>query len=97
MDVRVEGAAPEEVSRLVEIVTGFYAEADFVLNEERAATAFGTLLAPDDLGEVWGRRCAAPGSRARQAAAQALYRAVGCAPTDRQLLTLELAVPTHAV
>ncbi len=46
-------AGPDDLERLVELMTEFYAEAGFPLNPERAAAAFGPLLASGDLGHVW--------------------------------------------
>ena len=49
----VERAGPADLERLVELMTEFYAEADFRLNPVRAAAAFGPLLERDDLGRVF--------------------------------------------
>ena len=146
-------ATKHDIPRLVEMMTEFYAEADYPLNKRRAEEAFDRLLADEHYGRVWfieehtqdagyvvltltfsmeyggfsafiddlyvrkGFRnrglataalsqvrefCVKLGVRAihlevgkDNAAAQAVYRRVGFASTDRQLLTLKLADPTH--
>ena len=141
-------ATSEDVPRLVSLMEEFYAEAAYPLNHQRAAQAFATLLANEQLGQIWFieadakdvghvivtfrfsmeyagliafvddlfvqrpfRRaalaevrnlCVARGVRALfvetgrdNVAAQALYRRVGFVSTDRDLLVLSLADPTH--
>ncbi len=46
-------ANPNDVPLLVDLMAEFYAEADYSLNRERAARAFGTILADERLGYVW--------------------------------------------
>jgi ribosomal protein S18 acetylase RimI-like enzyme len=149
--VRAAGAA--DVDLLVELMTEFYAEADFRLDAERAGAAFDELLGSPSLGRVWiaevdgraaayvvltlgysmeyggrdafvddlfvrpafrdrgigrlllaevRRACEALGVRALHLEvgrdndpAQALYRRIGFVESGRQLLTLQLAQPTH--
>jgi GNAT superfamily N-acetyltransferase len=146
-------AFPNDVERLVTMMSEFYAEGGYPLNHQRATEAFSTLLADDRLGYVWFIQadgqdvgyvvltlcysmeygglnafvddlfvrlpfrgvglgtaaltevrafCAQRGVRAihvetgqENAAAQAVYRRVGFTQTDRQLLVLRLANPTH--
>ena len=146
-------ASPADVRRLVALMSAFYAEGGYPLNQRRAAEGFTALLADERLGQVWFiqadaqdvghvvvtlcfsmeygglvafvddlfvkpafRRaglgaaaltelrafCAKRGVRAlfvetgqENVAAQALYRRVGFVMTNRQLLMLKLADPTH--
>jgi ribosomal protein S18 acetylase RimI-like enzyme len=148
-------ALPEDARQLVGLMAEFYAESDFRLNNQRAESAFTTILTDDRLGSVWlieevsqavgylvltvcfsmeygGRiafvddfyvkptfRGVGVGTKAlaqardwcvrqdirgmsvevasKNAAAQKVYRRTGFEETDRQLLRLGLAEPTHVV
>jgi hypothetical protein len=46
-------AFPNDVHRLVAMMSEFYAEGGYPLNHQRATEAFLTLLADDRLGYVW--------------------------------------------
>src|SRR3954452_17144314 len=46
-------ALPADISRLVTLMTEFYSEASYLLNQQRAAEAFAAILADDRLGGVW--------------------------------------------
>lgn len=154
MDPHLRQASPDNCALLVDLMTEFYAEADYPLNRRRAEAAFSELLADPRLGLVWvievesapvgyvvmtlgysmeygGRdafvddlfirpdfrghglgtlavetvraACAERGVRAIHLevgrdndAAQSVYRRAGFVDTDRQLLTLRLADPTHS-
>jgi GNAT superfamily N-acetyltransferase len=146
-------AGPPDARILVDLMTEFYAESDYVLDPRPASKAFAPLLTDSRLGRVWlielgssdvgyvvvtfvygmeygglmavvddffVRRafrglglgnatllavrdfCASLGVRAMRvevsadnAAAQAAYRHSGFVKTDRQLMMLPLAAPTH--
>jgi ribosomal protein S18 acetylase RimI-like enzyme len=154
MDPHLRLATPDDCALLVELMTEFYAEADYPLNRRRAELAFSEVLGDPKLGLVWlieiesgpvgyvvmtlgysmeygGRDAfvddlfirpdsrgrglgtlavqtvrAACGERGVRAihlevgrendAAQSVYRRAGFVDTDRQLLTLRLADPTHS-
>ncbi len=51
--VTMSRAGPDDVARLVELMTEFYAEAGFPPNPERAAAAFVPLIERSELGRVW--------------------------------------------
>ncbi len=100
-------ASLADVDLLVDMMTEFYAEADYSLNVERAAEAFRTLLADDRLEPP---RSSTSGSSAPPAVSgpctlrstsPTRWRSAGTGrwgfvSTDRQRLTLRLAPPTHA-
>lgn len=46
-------ARHDDVPRLVELMTEFYAEADFPLQPDRATAAFTQLLGDEHLGQAW--------------------------------------------
>lgn len=46
-------AAPNDGTKLVELMAEFYAEAGFTLNRQHAAKAFAALLADERFGQVW--------------------------------------------
>ncbi|MEP6573385.1 MAG: GNAT family N-acetyltransferase [Gemmatimonadota bacterium] len=46
-------AIPADIDRLVALMTGFYLEAGFTLNLQRARSAFSRLLGNESLGCVW--------------------------------------------
>jgi len=152
MKCSVKKADISHIPLLVDLMEEFY-QPDYVLNRDRAATAFSTLLSDERLGNVWLIRAdleiagyivitlgfgmeygglsatlddmfirpAFRGQGLGKAAlvhvrdacreakvrsmhvevardndpAQAVYRHVGFRDTDRQLLYLELAEPTH--
>jgi RimJ/RimL family protein N-acetyltransferase len=96
-------ASVDDVQHLVGLMAEFYAEAGYPLNHRRAAEAFttGAGLATAALVEV-REFCAGRVVRAihlevarDNTPAQMVYRRVGFESTDRQLLTLRLADPTH--
>ena len=146
-------ATTEDLRRLVDLMTDFYAESGYVLDRSHAEEAFAALLADPRLGRIWLIRrdseyvgyvviafvfgmeyggtmavvddfyvsppsriagvgtaalaevrlfCAHLGIRAmtvevghENAVAQSVYRRIGFVKTDRQLMTLRLADPTH--
>lgn len=49
----IRAAAIDDVARLVELMTDFYAESDLVLPSVPAAGAFEQLLSDDRLGRAW--------------------------------------------
>ena len=49
----VRTASPNDVRELVAMMTEFYSESPFTLNQQRAAEAFAPLLADERLGQVW--------------------------------------------
>jgi GNAT superfamily N-acetyltransferase len=46
-------ARANDLGRLVELMTEFYAESGYCLQSDRAAAAFSQLLADDRLGRIW--------------------------------------------
>ena len=46
-------ASPEDVQKLVTMMTEFYAESAYTLHRRRATEAFSGLLADNRLGQVW--------------------------------------------
>jgi GNAT superfamily N-acetyltransferase len=46
-------ARANDLGRLVELMTEFYAESGYSLQSDRAAAAFSQLLADDRLGRIW--------------------------------------------
>jgi GNAT superfamily N-acetyltransferase len=46
-------ALPADIPKLVTLMTEFYSEASYLLNQQRAAEAFAAILADDRLGGVW--------------------------------------------
>ena len=53
----VRRATRSDVGTLVELMRGFYAEANYSLDPEWAATAFSELLEHSELGCVWLAEC----------------------------------------
>jgi GNAT superfamily N-acetyltransferase len=51
--IAMKPAFPNDVHRLVAMMSEFYAEGGYPLNHQRATEAFLTLLADDRLGYVW--------------------------------------------
>ena len=49
----VRTASPNDVRELVAMMTEFYSESPFTLNQQRAAEAFAPLLADERVGQVW--------------------------------------------
>jgi diamine N-acetyltransferase len=150
---RLRDARTEDCEQLVELMAEFYAESDYPLNRQRAATAFRQLLERPALGRAWfvtesgsavgyivltigfsmeygglsafiddfyirpTHRGRGLGHRTLKAvkhwaveqgiralhlevgrdngAGQAVYRKAGFTDNDRQLLTVQLADPTH--
>jgi ribosomal protein S18 acetylase RimI-like enzyme len=46
-------ASPQDIPRLIELMTDSYAEAGYALNRQHATDGFTELLANDRLGAVW--------------------------------------------
>jgi ribosomal protein S18 acetylase RimI-like enzyme len=46
-------ASPEDIPKLVALMSEFYSEAAYKLNSQRAAEAFAALLSDEKLGFVW--------------------------------------------
>jgi ribosomal protein S18 acetylase RimI-like enzyme len=53
MDAHLRLATPADCALLVELMTEFYAEAQYPLNRTRAEAAFSELLSDPKLGLVW--------------------------------------------
>jgi ribosomal protein S18 acetylase RimI-like enzyme len=50
---RVREAGVDDVKALVELMAEFYSESAYVLNQQRAETAFTTLVSDHRIGRVW--------------------------------------------
>ena len=53
MRLAMRKASPDDIQQLVMMMTEFYAESPYTLNQQRATEAFTALLADDRLGHVW--------------------------------------------
>ena len=51
--VTLRKAVPADVCQLVGLMTEFYAESPFILDQQRAAEAFQPLLTDERLGQAW--------------------------------------------
>ena len=53
MRLAMRKASPDDIQQLVAMMTEFYAESAYTLNQRRATDAFTALLADERLGHVW--------------------------------------------